>query len=230
MYSEGACGPWKCGAGPVRAEANFGQSLLARVVFALDEKLRRRNEIFDYAGHPDCIFRVKITALTDDVGLAGGLRLRPGDRIIELHFRNQHFPRMDRNGATIQWARRAQKLIDLSLRELCDFLHSRAEFDDIAAIRAILPVRGLAQLGQFERIAVRFGFELAPEPSPRDLGGRMHRLGQNALRLLLVLAGNPNAARLDILWRRAAVAFLSRRALNQRYLDCRLHQLSSHDL
>ena len=207
----------------------FGQPL-ARLVFAVDERLRRRNAVFDYSDHPDCMFRVKITALTGDVGLADGVWLRRGDRIIELHFRNEHFPRMDRNGATIKWASKAKRRIDLSLRELCVFLNNRAEFDDIAGVRATMPVLGLAQLGEFERIAARFGFELARNLSPSDFGDEMLRLGRNALGLLLVLAGNPEAARFDILWRGAATAFLSRRALDRRYLDRRLNQPQGRSL
>jgi hypothetical protein len=213
----------------VLAKPKFGQPM-ARLVFAVDERLRRRNAVFDYSDHPDCMFRVKIAALTGDVRLADGVWLRRGYRIIELHFRNEHFPRMDRHGATIEWASRAKRRIDFSLRELCVFLNDRAEFDDIAGVRATMPVRGLAQLGEFERIAARFGFELARNPSPCGFGGRMLCLGQNALGLLLALASNPKAARFDILWRGAATAFLSRRALNQRYLDRRLNQPSGRKL
>jgi YkoP domain len=209
----------------VRAKPKFGQPI-ARLVFAVDERLRRRNAVIDYSDHPDCMSRIKITALTGDVPLADGVRLRRGDRIVELHFRNEHFPRMDRHGATIEWASRAKRRIDFSLRELCVFLNNRAEFDDITGVRATMPVRGLAQLGEFERIAARFGFELTRNLSPSGFAGWMLCVGQNALGLLLVLAGNPEAARFDILWRGAATAFLSRRALNRRCLDRRLNQPS----
>lgn len=208
---------------PVVAEARFGQRSVARVVFALDGGLRRWNAVFDYAERPDCIFRAKIDRVAREISLANGVRLRPGDRIVDLHFRNEHFPRMDRSGATIEWARRTAKLMDLSFRQLFEFLDARAEFDDIVAVRAVMPLRSLGHVGRFEHLAARFGFELVPDMEPRGPTAWMRRLGQNAIGLLLVFAGNPRAARLDILWRRGATAFLSRPALNERYRECSLH-------
>ncbi len=209
------------------AETQFGQRSLARVVFALDERLRRRNAVFDYAERPDCMFRAKIDRVARGISLANGVRLRPGDRIVDLHFRNEFFPRMDRSGATIGWALKTAKVMDLSFRELFEFLDGRAEFDDIAAVRAVMPLRSLGQVDQFEHIAARFGFELVPDMEPRGPGAWMQRLGQNAIGLLLVFAGNPRAARLDILWRRGATAFLSRHALDERYRKCSLHPSGS---
>lgn len=200
------------------ADRPWGWRPLARLVFAIDERLRLQNGVFDYVRHSDCIFRAKIDAVTEAICLPDGVGLRPGDRILELHFRNEHFPKMDAKGATIGWAIRTTKLLDLSLRELAEFLDRRPEFDDIAVVRAIMPVRGASQAGQFERIAVRLGFNLAPTPPPQGLE-RLRNLGQNAFALLLVLAGNPNAARPGILWRRGVSAFLSRQAMNQRYLE-----------
>jgi hypothetical protein len=200
----------------VLAKKPLDQGSLARVVFALDERLRRRYGVFDYVPHADCIFRAKVDVVTEPIALPDGAGLSPGDRIIELHFRNEYFPRMDEKGATMGWAIRATKLLDVSFRELAAFLANCSEFDNIAAVRAVMPLRGMDQIGQFERIATRFGFTLAPDPPPRGFD-RVRVLGQNALALLLVLAGNPRAASGDILWRRGVSAFLSRRALDARY-------------
>jgi hypothetical protein len=209
------------------AQAPFGQRLIARFVFALDARLRRRNAVFDYTYHSDCIFRAKVDKVTREVSLGNGVRLRPGDRIVELHFRNEHFPRMDRSGATIGWALRTAKLMDISFRELFEFLEAHAEFDDIAAVRAVMPVRTPAQAARFEHIAARFGFELVPDQEPRSPQAWIQRFGQNTLGLLLVVAGNPRAVRLDILWRRGATAFLSRHTLEQRYRNSSLNPSSN---
>jgi hypothetical protein len=205
------------------------QRSFARLVFALDERLRRRYGVFDYVRHTDCIFRVRVDIVTEPIVLPDGVDLSPGDRIIELHFRNEYFPRMDGKGATMGWAIRATKLLDVSFRELAAFLGGRAEFDNVAAVRATIPLRGVDQLGQFERIATRFGFTLAPDPPPQGLD-RVRQLGQNTLALLLVLAGNPQAARADILWRRGVSAFLSRRALDARYREDPVQMASGNRL
>jgi hypothetical protein len=211
----------------VLAEAPVGQRSLGRLVFALDERLRRRRAVFDYTRRSDCIFRAKVDKVAREVSLGNGVRLHPGDRIVELHFRNEHFPRMDRSGATIGWALRTAKLMDISFCELFEFLEARAEFDDIAAVRAVMPVRNPAQADRFEHIAARFGFELVRDLEPRGPRAWIQRFGQNTLGLLLVLAGNPRAVRLDILWRHGATAFLSRPALEKRYRKCSLHPSDS---
>ena len=197
------------------ANQPLGRRSLARLVFALDERLRHRNGVFDYVLHSDCMFRVKIDAVDEAMSLPDGVRLWPGDRIIELHFRSEHFPQMDARGATIAWGRRAAKLVDRSFRELADFLDERPEFDDIAGVRAVM-LRGGGQIEQFERIMARFGFSPAPNRSPRGLK-RAKGFGDKILVLLLTLAGNPRAARLNVLWQRGVSGFLSRRALEERY-------------
>jgi len=193
-----------------------GRRSIARLVFALDERLRHRNGVFDYVPHPDCLFRAKVGAVAEAVSLPDGVRLRPGDRIIELHMRNEHFPQMDARGPTIGWALRIAKLLDRSFRELAEFLDERPEFDDIAGVRAVM-LRGDGQIEQFERVMARFGFSPGPNPPPRGIKARARNLGEKIFTLLLILAGNPQAARPDILWRRGVSAFLSRRALEERY-------------
>ena len=200
------------------ANQPLGRRSLARLVFALDERLRHRNGVFDYVPHPDCVFRAKIDAVAEPISLPDGVRLRPGDRIIELHMRNEHFPRMDARGPTIGWALRITKLMDRSFRELAEFLDERPEFDDIAGVRAVM-LRSAGQIEQFERVMARFGFSPGPNPPPRGLRSRARNLGEKIFTLMLILAGNPKAACPDVLWHRGVSAFLSRQALEERYRE-----------
>lgn len=201
------------------ARKPLDQRSFARLVFALDERLRRRYGVFDYVRHADCIFRVRIDAVNEAMSLPDGVWLHPGDRIIELHFRNEHLPKMNEKGATIGWAIRAAKLFDISLRELALFLGGHDEFDDIAGVRAIMLLRGAKQIEQFERIVTRVGFQLAPNPARRGLKQWARGLGENVFTFFLVLAANPRAARAGVLWGRWASAFLSRQALEARYRE-----------
>ena len=193
------------------------QRSFARVVFALDSRLRRRYGVFDYLDSPDCILRMRVGRVGRRIVLSDGVRLEPADRIAELHFRNEHFPAMHQGGATIAWARRVAQRMDLSLRELCRYLESRSELDDVAAIRAVMPLRNFDQAPQFERIASRFGF--APSPEPDTVTGQLLGFGQNLVGLTLVMASNPQAAHLDLLLRRAAPVYISRCALEKRYRE-----------
>ncbi len=191
------------------------QRSFARVVFAFDSRLRRRNGVFDYFDSPDCILRVKLERAGRRIVLPDGVCLNPGDRIIELHYRNEYFPPMGEEGATVAWARRVMRLMDRSLKELYHYLQGRRDLNDIAAIRAVMLLRSSDQAAQFERLASRFGFE--PVPEPDSLWRRLCGLGQNAVSLLLILAANPKAAHLDVLLCRGTPFFVSRRRLESRY-------------
>ena len=192
------------------------QRSFARVVFAFDSRLRRRNGVFDYfefSGlHPT---REAEERAGRRIALADGVRLNPGDRIIELHYRNEYFPPMGEEGATVAWARRVMRLMDGSLKELYHYLQGRRDLNDIAAIRAVMLLGVRTQAAQFERLASRFGFE--PVPEPDSLWRRLCGLGQNAVGLLLILAANPKAAHLDVLLCRGTPFFVSRRRLESRY-------------
>ncbi len=170
-------------------EAAVGQYSLGRLVFALDERLRRRYCVFDYIDHRDCILRIQFAEAREDVLLADA------------------------------WGRKASKLLDFSLSELSKYLAARPHLNDIAVIRAIMPLRG-KQSRHIEFIAGRYGFESIGEAAPCSFAARLHRAGENTLGLMLTLASNPAAAHLDILLRGRAPLFLSRRKLDARYRAC----------
>ena len=115
------------------------------------------------------------------------------------------------------WACEAAKRMDLSLRELSKHLEGRPELADVAAVRGVTPIQGEGQRRQITRIARRFGFELVPEVDPRPISRRLGDLGRNAVGLLLVLASNPTATRIDVLPRGGAPLHISRRRLADRY-------------
>jgi len=193
------------------------QRSFARVVFAFDSRLRQHNGVFDYIDSPDCILRMKIERAGRRIVLPDGVRLEPPDRVIELHYRNEYFPTMGPQGPTVAWARRVMRLMDISLRELCEYLQGHPELNDVAAIRAVTLMRSAAQAAQFEWLARRFGFQAVPQPE--TFQDRLRGIGHNVVGLLLILASNPRAAHLDFLLSRGAPIFLSRRSLEDRYRE-----------
>ncbi|HKN31064.1 MAG TPA: hypothetical protein VJY34_25605 [Roseiarcus sp.] len=149
--------------------------------------------------------------------LPDGVRLEPADRIIELHYRSEYFPSMRAEGATVAWARRVMRLMDLSLKELYEYLQSRRDLDDVSAIRAMTLMRNRDQAAKFAWLASRFGFE--PVPEPDNLWRRLRGVGRNVVGLLLIMASNPKAAHLDFLLCHEAPIFISRRRLEERYRE-----------
>lgn len=195
---------------------------LARAVWALDARLRHGHGVGEYTNRPDCILRMQVARNGDDLTLSDGVRLHPGERIIDLHLWNEQFPRMGKIGPTVGWAKRVLGVFDLSLRELARHLACRRDLDDIVAIRVNLGLGAAERRRQLAHIMGRYGFELTPSMAPRSLGERTRRLGENILISLMVWAQNPGAVRRDTLRRDRMVVLVSRRSLDLRYrLDAR---------
>ena len=114
---------WRCGIPPGRhCRSRTGHPWLADLLFALDGRLQRRHAVFEYTGNPVCIFRVDIACSPERLALHDGTRLQRGERIVRLHFWNEHVPPVPQDGATIAWARQMQHAIAISLQELACYL------------------------------------------------------------------------------------------------------------
>jgi len=190
---------------------------LAELLFAFDERLRRRRAVFEYSRHPSCIFRLEIARARRPLVLREGGRVHPGERIARLHFWNEHVPPIPRNGATIAWARRMQVAIGDALRELARYLAARPDLADIAAICADVPNATSAQRDKLARIMAHYGFDAIIEPEHLPFGGRLHRFGENILISLIIFAQNAAALRADTLKRVRLPIYLSRQTLQSRF-------------
>jgi hypothetical protein len=200
-----------------RTRSPYSHPWLARLLFALDERLRRRLAVFEYSRNPSCVFRADIARAPRPVTLRDGTRVDPGKRIARLHFWNEHIPPVPQNGPTIAWARQMQQAMATSLRELARYLGSRPDLGDVTAICAVAPSATDMQRQQLARIMARYGFEAIAEPAHLPIGERVHRFGENILISLIVLAQNAAALRLDTLDRVRLPIYLSRRRLQEKF-------------
>jgi hypothetical protein len=191
---------------------------LAEALFALDAVLRRRHEVVEYTTDPLCIFRLDIARSCRECELPDGTRLHTGQRIVRLHFWNEHIPPAPPNGATIGWALGMQRRIALSLHELARYLSSRPGLGDIAMIGGDVPCGTRAQSRQLARIMAHYGFQTVAEDEDQlTLGERAHRFGENILISLIVFVQNSGALRIDSLNRVRVPVYLSRRSLEERF-------------
>ena len=191
-----------------RAGSRVGQA-----VFALDRWLRRRWGIFEYCDHPDCVFRIQRCVAPRDVRLRDGTPVHAGDGALQLHFWNEHMPRMPRGGPTMRWARHLNRSVERSLRELDHYLVCRADLAGIHVLFADMHLATAWQTRQFRRIVVRLGFEPAADPPRCNLA---RRVGEAILVLLLVIASNPVGLRRALRSHQSRV-YLSRGTLHARY-------------
>jgi hypothetical protein len=195
--------------------ATMSRGWMANAVFALDERLRERESIYEYTDDPLCLFRIQLGTAERSFVMRDGVALRKGDPVIRLHIWNEHVPAMDATGPSVGWAREVVGRIEPSLRELERHLATRPECTDVVAICGDLTLGTPQQGAQLTRIVARYGFEVAKEIEPEPSFPSPRRIGENILMLLLVLAANPAAARLSILRRDRHPVYLSRRALQQ---------------
>lgn len=200
-----------------RLGPQYSHPWLAELIFALDARLRRHQAVIEYSSDPACVFRLGLVTSRRTLTLRDGTRLRPGQRMIELHFWNEHIPPVPPGGATILWARQMQKAIAVAMRELARYLALRPDLADIAVICADVPSATRAQWQQIEHIMGYYGFETVMESERLPLYERIHRLGQNILISLTIFAQNATALRLDTLMRVRVPIYLSRQNLQRRF-------------
>lgn len=210
--------PWAlrvCSSGRIenRPGANrHTRPLWAELVFALDRWLRRREGVFEYCHQPDCILRAQLSRLSSDVLLSDGTFGRAGDRVIDLHFWNEHIPVKPVAGYSLAWGCGFNRSVAKSLRGLVQFLMSKPQLSDINIIRAI------TNLDSLQRIAARHGFEVIRDTVKLSPWQHMHRFGQNILFGLLTLACHSGRARPRKFSRNRQVIYLARRVLDCRYI------------
>ena len=189
---------------------------LQSAVFALDRRIRRQIGVYEYTLHPQCLFRLQVVRTEDPLLLGDGSFVVPGSRVLVLHLWNEQMPVIGRTGPTLAWARKTDRAIEISLRELACYLAAQPHLRDIAVICGNMPVIGSTQAGQLARILARYGFEAAVDGTDRR--GLLHRFGDAVLVLMLVWAANPRAVRSALLRCCNMRVFVSRTALEQRYM------------
>jgi hypothetical protein len=186
-------------------------------IFGLDRLLRRCHAIIEYTSDPNCILRIKLGRLEEDIMLSDGTRGRAGARVVDLHLWNEQIPRMPKQGASIAWALQMNACFRFSLEELARYLARRPDLDDVALVRCNMAFGGPGRNAQMVRLISRYGFELVPAATAVTLAEHARRCGENILISLMVLARNAAALRQDTLRRGRTQVFLSRRSLEQRY-------------
>ena len=190
---------------------------LAGLIFAFDAFLRQRYQVFEFTADPDCIFRAQLGCAHRAADLPDGLRIRPGDRMLNLHYWNEQIPRVPPTGPTIGWARHFCRQMESSLRELARYCAAHPELDHVVAIAANVTQGTRDQRAQLTYIMRRFGFAPPAAVEPLRSDARLRRLGENLLIAVMVMARNPVVLRVDTLWRDRTELYLSRTALVERF-------------
>lgn len=184
-------------------------------MFAVDGWLRRRNGVYEYSAHPQCLFRIQCVRVDETIELADNTSLPPGSRALALHLWNEHVPAIRAGGPSLGWARRIDRTVRNSLRELTRYLAVEPGLQDVHAMYGDMPVRDARQAAQLARIAARYGFET--RAGNADGRGLLHRLGDVVFIIMLVAVTNPLVLRGAFFRHHNIRLYLSRAVLTKRY-------------
>lgn len=190
--------------------------VFAKAVFSLDRRLQKSNGVFCYSSDPKCIFRISLGTLDAPAVLEDGTCLPAGSPIVTLHIWNEHVPVSSKGPNSIDGGLQVARAVARSLRLLSAYLASRPECDDVAAVHGEMALGTAEETAQLLRLCGAYGF-ISPREGNKAGGGYAHRLGQNILIAMLVLAQNPQAFRLDCLRRDRVRVFMTRAELDKRY-------------
>jgi hypothetical protein len=94
------------------------------------------HSIIEYTPDPNCILRIKLAHLDNNILLSDGTSGHAGDRIINLHLWNEKIPRLPKHGASIAWGEKMNLCLRYSLRELARYLPVQSDLDDICFERS----------------------------------------------------------------------------------------------
>jgi len=184
-------------------------------VCGLDALLRRIYHVWEFTQDESCILRIALGRSAGDLTLSDGTRIEKGEVVGELHLWNEHLPRMDAEGPSIEWALKAHRLWRGSLEKLTAYLENDPQFASVRAFRGETAFLrdDLEESGLFERL----GFDVLR----RDRGDKLRRFGEfweNLYTWWLIWTFNPGSLRRKDLFRmERAQVWISRRALVERY-------------
>jgi hypothetical protein len=186
------------------------------VVRALDKWMRLRQGITEFTDDPNCILRISLEAADRELRLADGAVVRPGDRVLEMHFWNERMPQA--NGPLgLGWGGRFSRRLRRSFNELAIALERDPRFCDVVALRGRLAFAGARDSADARRFGAWFGFEVAEATREVTLRRRLHAVAEDYWLLALTYTFNPGTLRHRSLARRHDDMWISRAGLTQRY-------------
>jgi len=146
--------------------------------------------MFEFCDAPDCIFRVSVGIAAHPIRIAGG-EIPAGTKVLELHFWNEHMPRMPDGGPLIGPAVKLRRMMASSIRRLAESMKNDPRLAGVKAVGGVTPLFSTGDKSAAERIFLRLGFAVTPHKNP---SGRFMEFWEELYGWLLMWAfidGNP---------------------------------------
>lgn len=129
---------------PLSKTTSCRERLGRAAVRLLDRTLRSALGIFEFCESEPCILRIALRRAEVDINLPVGAQIRRSDELVELHFWNEHLPRLRDCGSPFGWAVRFRSQMHLSLNLLAAHAARDPQLQNVAAFyaRMVLPIDG----------------------------------------------------------------------------------------
>jgi hypothetical protein len=159
---------------------------MRRLIRLLDRLLRRQQKVFEYWDDPDCMFRASTSKARHAIHLPDG-EIPVGTEVLQLHFWNEHMPRIPADGPDLALAIRGQRMLLNSLRAFARWIQDNP---DVACGQGVGGATVLFTAGDSssgERLFQRLGFSVFPYQNPL---GRFGEFWENLYTWALMWAFN----------------------------------------
>jgi len=183
-------------------------------IYGVDWLLRRWYGVYEFSRTDENLLRISVRVAKMSLTLSDGVKVTPGDPIIDLHIWNERIPTLGALGPSLVWASRVNRRIQRSLIALASHLDQCDDLDRCVALRAVAIFISSRAADKATRIAARYGLTPPLEARRADLGDGLLAFG-------LTWACNPAS----LVGKRLAPTryefWMSSRALREAYLGCK---------
>ena len=205
-----------------------------RLIFGLDDQLRRCEGIYAFSQDPDCLLRIARGASQKERILADGTILHAGDAVIELHWWNERIAHLAATGhplagPSLHWGLQFYRHTYHSLLALAQYVDQTPGLRDVVALHGETTFSSDLSYRHHAHAFQRLGFELETLPPADDAWELMTLCFRHFHVWALTWACNPASLRRRSPW--AAVRsemWLSRQALFERCIGAGTPALSAN--
>ncbi len=161
----------------------------------LDAPLRRVHGVFEFSRSDECLLRIAVERAERPIRYPDGVVVARGERVITLHFWNEHLPTMPDEGPTMVWANRFRRQLNQSLRELALCVRTDPRLAGARGVRACLASATPGHRQTVKRFGAHFGLQVLDGGRSVGLSRRLSGLIDNLWQWVLAWAFNPPALR-----------------------------------
>jgi len=156
------------------------------MVRAFDRSLCRLHGVFLFWDSPDCLFRAQILQASREIALPSAV-IPAGEKVLALHFWNEHMPQIPPEGPTLALALRASRMVVNSFRVLAREMHRDPRMAGVQAQGGVTVLFAAGDDSSGEKLFKRLGFTTFPYSSPL---GRFGEFWENFYTWALMWAYN----------------------------------------